>query len=363
MKRRKNTDKRLLEEARESSDVMAVKGELARTFNLLGSVRLRTGSSKIREMRQLRRVGAPFRPAHATKSGRTPKKMRPGSSEAAEYLPQALNLLIELSEQYPTNADYRLELAECYRNHVQLALTDGDSDQANKWLQHAIDILDRLVVDFPDEFRYKYELADTLRFGDPTAEASPTRYRDHIERAVAICEQLTAAYPNVPHYQALLADSLRELAGIKRGAGQLDAAEQDYERAIAVQRSLLEQFGTVASYRLAYVQSLHGLAGLKRQRGDLDQSRKLLETAIHLLEQNAEAAGNNRIYREFQRLLYFSLSETLFDLGEEELAREASDKAERTKPFPGPGGDRRSGPFGGRRPGPFGGRPPGSGSN
>ena len=351
----------LLETACETSDATALKAELARTYNLLGCVQLPTGLLKLREMRQSR-GGAPFRRGGPSASGRPPNKMMPGLSETADYLPQALNLLIELSEQYPTNAEYRLELAECYRSHVQLALTDGDFDQANECLQHAIDILDRLVVDFPDMFRYKYELANTLLLADPTSEASPARYRERIKQAVAICEQLTAAYPNVPHYQALLADSLSELAAIERGAGQLDAAEQDYERAIACQRSLLEQFGTVASYRLAYVQSLHGLGGLKRQRGDLDQSRKLLETAIHNLEQNAEASSNNREYQLFQGPLYFSLSQTLFDLGEEELAREASEKARQARPFPGPGG-RPSGPFGGRPPGPFGRRRPGPGSN
>lgn len=343
--------KLLLEKARGTSNASAVKAELARTYNLLGCAQLPPGMRNLREMKQLRGQ-ASFRRAAPTIPGGMSKRIKTGLSESREHLPKALKLLGELSEQYPTNADYRLQLAECYRNHVQLAWTDDDSEQANRWLQNAIDILDRLVADFPDMFRYRYELAETLRLADRTSEASPTHYRERIERAVAISEQLTAAYPNIPHYQALLADSLTELAAIRCAADQVDAAERDYERAIACQRSLIEQFDTIASYRLAYVQSLHGLAVLKRKRGQAEESRKLLETAIHDLERCAEALGNKRKRQPLYGPLYSSLSQTLSDLGEEELAREALDKARRFKPSRGPGGSRRPGPFGKPPPGP-----------
>jgi len=346
--------KLMLEEACETSNASKVKASLARTYNLLGSIgipSLRT----LREKTQSPRTGALSHLAGPTILGRSPGGMGPGLSQSGEYLAKALNLLGELSEQSPTNADYRLELAECYRNHVRLAWMDGDSDRADEWLQNAIDILNRLVVDSPDMFRYKYELAETLRLADPNSEASPTHYRERIERAVAICEEITDAYPNVPHYQALLADSLTELAAIRCGAGQLGEAERDYERAIACLRSLLEQFGTITSYRLAYVQSLHGLADLKRQSGQAEQSRELLDTAIHNLEQFVESTGNNPKYQPLYGPLYSSLSQTLLDLGEKELAREASDKAQRANPLYGPSGN--------QRPSPFGEPPPGAGRN
>ena len=343
--------KDLLETSQETLNAIELKSELARTYNLLGCVHLPAGMLKLREMRQSRRLGGPFHRSGPGSSGRTPDKMRLGASEIAEYLPKALNLFVELSDQFPEYPEYRRGLAECYRNHAQWALTLDDSSQADAYLQHAIDILDRLVVDFPDVFRYKYELANTLLLADPALEASSARYRERIEQSAAICEQLTAAYPNVPHYQALLADSLSELAAIKRRAGQLDAAEQDYKRAITCQEALIRQFGTMTSYRLAYVQSLYGLAGLRRQRGDLQESRTLLETAIRNVEQYPRSEGNNRRYQVLRGPLYLSLSETLHDLGEEELAREASEKGRRLKPFV-PDDSRRPKPFGNRRLGP-----------
>ena len=94
------------------------------------------------------------------------------------------------------------------------------------------------------------------------------------------------------------------------------------------------------------VQSLHGLAVLKRQSGQAEQSRRLLETAIHDLEPCVWNQPTTTGIIIFFGPLYFSLSKTLLDLGEKELADEAFDKARSFKPVRGPSGSRRPGPFG-----------------
>jgi len=114
----------------------------------------------------------------------------------------------------------------------------------------------------------------------------------------------------------------------------------------------LEQFDAIAAYRLAYVQSLHGLALLKRETGDARRARELLDTAIGHLKEGMESAGDKQQrYQPFHGPLYVSLSRTLYDLDENELAQEAADLAQRIRPTPGGGPRYRFGHFGRPMPG------------
>ena len=318
--------------------------ELARTLNYVGSLVFRTGVSNVDAMMHMSRPGAPFGPFAG---GPPPPPPREGGmlSPAAvadqmdsrlvvvkECCEQAMNLLTRLHRKDPQSTEIRLQLAECYGNHVRMAWADGDREKAESSQRAAIEILDQLVTEFPDTPRLVYELASTLILGAPPPGRSTTDYRNQIEQAIELSDGLRTTYPNVPHYQALWAGAVSRMAAIELQAGELTQAETDYRQAVDTQRRLVDEFPAVSSYRLAYVQSAHGLADVKRQQKNPRESLELLTKMVEEVKPLASAADGNPLFGWLLGPLYSSLSKTASELGNEDLAKTAKTEAENWPP-------------------------------
>ena len=331
----------LLESADAALDLPELKAELGRTYLLLGSVAMHTGMGSVRDIVQKKSHGMPPTHRSSSSSKRIDKPLRPGVSEARKYLPKALDVFVKLSQQEPANPDYQLTLAECHRSRAYLGWMEGDSGLANQSLETAIAVFDDLVRNHPEKPKFLAELAGTLCFPELSSEETPAEYGARISRSVTICEQLVARYPHVPQYRSLLADSLTELALLNQEQDDFSAADENLQRAISYQQTLLGQFGSVSTYRLGYVESLYHSAQVKRHIGQLDDSRRLLDSAIEAAQNREGASGGGARYQLLLRSLYSSLSKTLSEMGETELAREASSKARPFRKSPAPGGGRR----------------------
>lgn len=322
--------RRLLEDAPETAATKEGKYLLAQTLNLLGSIGARVGTSRMIEAMQPVGGGTPPHPSRRHKS--SPDARRAEKGPWLSNSEKALRLLKELAELEPGNAEYRLAMAQCYRNRVRLFRMRNESKQAGEALQNAIAILDELANECPGVPEYRYELADTLclvSWPSPSDDQSQ-QVQKSVERAVTICQELLTAYPHVPEYQALMAGSLSRLASVQQAAGGFDEAEESHERAIRFQETLVERFSSTALYQIAYAQSLLRLGGLKRERGELEQAREVLETAVVHFEQFTKSAGKNTMSRRFLTRLYKDQAKTLSLLGEDQLADAARDKANST---------------------------------
>lgn len=328
--------KGLLEDAEATGGEAEARAELGRTYLLLGSVAMHTGTGVVQDLFQKKPLDAPFGRGKPPVPKQGNKRLRPGISQARTYLPKSLDVFGELSMKEPANPDYQVALAECHRSRAHLAWTERDSGQAEQSLEAAIEILDRLVRDHPEKPKYLYELADTLCFPKLSSEGETTAYEARITRTVAICEQLAARYPHMPQYRALLADSLTELALLNQQADEFSVADKNLQRAISYQRGLLERFGAINTYRLAYLESLYYLGEVKRHCGELDESRRLLETAIEEVQHRDKVGSTGRRYQLLLKSLYSSLSKTLSELGEHDQAREVSSKARHSEGPPTP---------------------------
>ncbi len=319
----------LLEDGASTSRTRAEQAELARTYSLLGSVSVRSGMGRVHRMMRRHNQGElPQR--DGTTNSKTPHFRRmPSSSEAKAYHSKAFELFLELLEDDPEDTDLRLGLAACYCHQAGIARLDANTGEASEALQIAIGILERLCSDYPEDPRTRYRLAETLSYAGQSSGTLDTDYRERVERAVAVCEQLVASYPRVPHYQSLLGNALTGLASYNCETENLAMAESCFQRAIVHHRDLCRQFGSVTTYTLAYVESLHGLAEVKCRRGEFDESRDLLESAIKEIEGRGGSERARQLCQLCRRPLYSSLSKTLGQMGEPELAREAMQKTRR----------------------------------
>lgn len=205
-----------------------------------------------------------------------------------ESIVRAIDILEDLVQRNPENSLYRLSLAQSYR--VQMVQSRFDrsenSDQAgSQAAERAIEILIGLTNDYPDNPQYRYELADTycmtVRF---QRDLSSDETTERIDDALAICDALKQAYPQVPSYQALAAVAERRRAFIHRQSGNLDAAERYYDSASDTYRELTQRFPTVSLYPIALAQTLSESASTLQEAGDHDRAWEQAVSAVVVAE-------------------------------------------------------------------------------
>jgi tetratricopeptide (TPR) repeat protein len=310
--------------------------ELARTYELLASLTM------------ARRFGPP-RPESDTQD----------YPNAVTCCQQALEILNELVAEGPDNGDYRFAMAQCYQHLWGASRRRGrgprpqDPEGRSQYAEQAIGILEELRADFPDNPHYTRQLAMifafTNRFGAGGGQSADSISR--LERGVEMMEQVVGSYPDVPEYRSTLASCCQALANSFWNTDRADEATALWQRSVEVGRSLVEEFPGVRRYRGAFSRALYSLAKVHHSRSQPEEARRLLEELIRIesppLEDSPRDGPGGWLLSE----AYSELAEVLTELGQTELAEEASGKA------------RELGPRFRRRPGMFPFGPPGARPN
>src|SRR6266851_5239328 len=104
-------------------------------------------------------------------------------------------------------------------------------------------ILRRLVGRFPDSPVYTYELARTLgRVGQRWVQLERPVREERLQESLQLANQLVAAHPQVPEYQALGAAAERRLGEFAQQKGDAAAAAECYRHALQVHEKLAARF-------------------------------------------------------------------------------------------------------------------------
>jgi serine/threonine protein kinase len=342
----------LLEEPPEFLQADEAQYELARTFNLLGSVGLRAGWANLhsaiassvstaeagsRSQTPYRRSGSrstehrlhPLAPGDLERSGSTSNnepvrsatsagfRREPGTRRGVGRDPfqrihesnqRALATLTGLVDRYPDNARYRLALAHCHQNLCRWDWRQARDESAQRAHETAIAVLEQLVADFPDAPTYRYELADTLALAVPphptqTSGTAAAARAARIARAIDIARQLHAEYPYVAEYQAVLASAASQLAAIHFASGLFDDAKDLLNSAATWQSELAQRHPAVVVYHLSYAQSLASLCEVNRSLHLEDEAQRNLQTAIESLRELELLEGAGRLARRMAERL------------------------------------------------------------
>jgi serine/threonine protein kinase/tetratricopeptide (TPR) repeat protein len=257
----------------------------------------------------------------------SPNPLAPRVAQIDAYCRQAEQILLELVQQRPANAEYRVELSQCYRNAMRIQSIEGRSEQAEKSLDKAVDILNQLTRDYLDNPQFQYHLADVLCLAIPQSDVPSPEERERIVEAALMCRRLTSIYPNVPEYQTLMAGAWMKLADLQYDANELDAAEQNYTQATTILNSLVQQSPDVFLYGLMGIRSWMTLSDLRRDRGRLEPAREAIDEAIAIYERDAKSHLGNVVSRRLLRQLYARQVRILTELGRPYLASQALMKA------------------------------------
>jgi eukaryotic-like serine/threonine-protein kinase len=269
-----------------------VRFELARTLNLYTSMGARTGYNDLFDSALLDGTTIPGK-GPLKKGG--PFTPRDGKGLAAQHVEnvaaneRAREILGELLKDAPENIEYRLAFVRSLRDQSRLARQTRDAKLSYQALNDAINQLVQLTEDVPDSPVFRFELADTLCTSLPfTSNLEAKR----VTKAVKICSELVEEWPNVPQYRALLGNAMARLAQSQAKNKQPQEARTFLEKALVVQRELVKEFPSVAVYAIAMAQSCEQLADLEKDRGNIETAQGLIAEAINTLEQWARNAEN-----------------------------------------------------------------------
>lgn len=260
--------------------------EYARAHALFASIIARAGVGAV----PLRR----FRPGD-----RPPR--RPGigggmtfrSGEELDAISQAIVLLTELVDEYPSETKYHVALARAYRDQSKVAARAGRSVDAEQAIKNSIDHLESLLSENSRSDSIRYELAKTLS----SSEALSLNQMMRILRADSLSETLLRQSPTLPRYQALRAHVLETLAWHRHRMGKTSPAEKDLDAALELYDSLIKNSPDLLLYKTKKSQTLESFSDLKMRDGDRPAAIGYLQQAIAELQSSSRLSETSPIAR------------------------------------------------------------------
>jgi tetratricopeptide (TPR) repeat protein len=277
-----------------------------------------------------------------------PSRQRESEQEAL-LLQDVLQFYDEFAKKNETNSRVQIEAAKAHRRVGDIHLRRRESDKAALSYARAAAILDQLVRDFPTNADYRYELAETFARGDlrATEAAALTETEQRFRRALALADGLHAEDAAAPRYATQAAHIQSKLGAVLLQQGRPDETETAYRQAVELLKPLARQERPNTWDVFELTRARDALANLLRDRGRLAEARGVLEESIAELQKMRKPDSRYRSLAGPLVEQYKSLAEILKALKEPDLAAKATHEAERLGRQPGgpppwPGRDRRS---------------------
>jgi serine/threonine protein kinase/tetratricopeptide (TPR) repeat protein len=260
------------------------------------------------------------------------------AKEAEEVYGQALAILKALVAKVPTEPIYQNQLAHTYLNlGVSLDPMSGRSreavlhnpgrfQEAAKAFGQAVTILEQLAARYPTEPNYRENLAISLNnLGNTLRDAGQHHEAETIFRqALTTRKQLVADFPGKPESRRGLAITLNNLGILLKNTDRAQEAEELYRQALEIQKKLAADFPELPDYQNEAAGAMVNLSRLLLARKELDGARRLLEEALPYHQSALKASPRHPAYRYFYRNNRWRMTETLLELKEHAAAAETA---------------------------------------
>lgn len=315
----------------------SVRYQLARSTDLLASIDIRSGTNAGPEFPTHERIHHPKDPRH--KRPRPPidfparleaamPKVSGRSTKPADALSEILFETTQqfraLAKDYPENPEYHLRLARSLRHRLIHEDTFGHHEVAQNSFLEAIKILTDLKNRYPTDPRFLSELAETLT---QASRAEPDLQAiESLEQAIGYAKDLCRLFPAATDYQLLLGTAHARLAAIEAETNEkVDAkidAEVNLKEAFHILEPLAEKFENQGIIQIPLAKAYQQMGELLRKRAStsdnrdqiLNWSRNYLEDAVYQFENYLnKSQGDTKVHlrRNFNTRTYASLCESL----------------------------------------------------
>ncbi len=280
--------------------------------------------------------------------------------ERGDSLRKAVKILERLVAEHPDVPDYRLLLAQCYRDGSFRWFGRG-RDSGQQSADKAVEILQKLVQEYPDVPDYSYDLSETyateaaqtlfsseagdsrrsadipvrpIPFSSEAADpAARQRSRELLEKALAISEDLVAKHPNIPDYAVSQVYILLRLAGVLQESDR-SGAESNLRKALDLQSALVRRYPQTTSYKFGMAMIQESLSVLLEEQNNLSEACSMLFASIASLKELSQTDPKGPPLQGILGHHYMSLSDLLRRLGEYQAAAEAAAQANKLRPGP-----------------------------
>jgi len=274
----------------------------------------------------------PLARAGSGSAGASPSRFpQPSGPAPLRHLKTAIALLSPLREADPANPQYRHLLGLCYREQYH-AIGWRNPEAGRVALDKATEILRQLVRDFSRVPDYQFDLSETYAAVDPL-RPGPAPYASHVleerlRQALGLSSRLVEHHPYVPRYVISRAQIGHQLASLLEQGGRLDEAEPFHTAALGLQRSLASQFPETLYHKVRLGEFSNDLARLLLLRHRPEEAQPVLEAAVDVLTPALKVNRELRLLHALLARSYGALEATFRDLGNEQAAAQAHQKAE-----------------------------------
>ena len=193
--------------------------------------------------------------------------------------------------------------------------------------------MQRLADQKPDDLTIQFELADTLAMTAQADARKPLPDSDVavLERSLQLATDLHEKCPTAPEYAILQANVHQQLGMHFLAAKQWSNAQDHLTRAADVLELLVASSPTNPLFQTSLARVRWELADSLQRQGSLAPSRELLEKAIAQYGAFRSSEPGRRASVGLLVGLYRQLARVLEQLGEKQLASEASQTADRLR--------------------------------
>jgi tetratricopeptide (TPR) repeat protein len=201
-----------------------------------------------------------------------------------QSLTKAIDLLAPLHREYPAVGSYRQLLGRCYRDLPPRPMAKFDFRDT---IQQAVSIFEQLVSDFPGEPEYRLDLAETYAVraveGPPPARQAFTEAEPFFHKALLIHEALAAKYPTVSSYTTGLVNTLFRMAKVEQEVGRTAEARTALEKARTLIVELMQRFPDDPTNHVRAAVIENALAEGYQVQHQWGDARRVLEESLQQL--------------------------------------------------------------------------------
>lgn len=262
--------------------------------------------------------------------GRGSSNKRHRNSEPnANSLAKAQNILTQLLDETPQNADYKLLLAKCllFERHFKRR-RESSSDS-----ERAVGMLNDLVEQNPDRPEFQYELGrvllnqnryiTSLRLGRHRPDGEQlTKSKSELQRALDATVDLEVNHPNIPKYYQLKKELNECSAFVLHMLGEVAESDTRFARATQMQRLLIAHSEDQERHQpwLYFLQVRHG--HMLVDATSHERAKVLLTDAVSKLEEIVDESSEKSDRQWYQfRDFFVRQSEDHLDLAYRTLAK------------------------------------------
>jgi len=207
---------------------------------------------------------------------------------------RARDILAELRDEWPERADYALAYCQLQRHLMMHFMATQRMSDANEAFDNARIGLAELLQAHPEDPKLLLEFADTLSSASVRLRTlEDLAAADYLSQALATCQRLCETFPDVPEYQALMASSQVKLGQMEMRRGELDRAQAEFLKASTGLIDLTIRFPENRLYQFSSLFAANHLAESFLSASVNEQNELHLATALNYLIEAIDACEGN----------------------------------------------------------------------